>query len=168
MFHTLSEGGLFKAHLYFPKEYPHRPPKMRFISEFWHPNGEFVIRILFDDFSSVPSSLHFLSTLFCSLSGVVIIFSREVSFPVMWYYFLDGGENDFSLDETRCNWFSLIPLQWWLYLLKVKYSHRWQNCRFLYYLSTFDNECNKNSYWLSIICAKKRRQMMAFLSYWSS
>lgn len=46
MFHILSEGGLFKAHLYFPKEYPHRPPKMRFISEFWHPNGEFVIRIL--------------------------------------------------------------------------------------------------------------------------
>ena len=37
-----SEGGLFKAHLYFPKEYPQRPPKMRFISEFWHPNGEYV------------------------------------------------------------------------------------------------------------------------------
>lgn len=37
-----SEGGLFKAHLYFPKEYPQRPPKMRFISDFWHPNGKFV------------------------------------------------------------------------------------------------------------------------------
>ncbi|XP_020616063.1 ubiquitin-conjugating enzyme E2 G1-like [Orbicella faveolata] len=39
---TFYEGGLFKAHLYFPKEYPQRPPKMRFISDFWHPNGKFV------------------------------------------------------------------------------------------------------------------------------
>lgn len=36
---VFSEGGLFKAHLLFPKEYPQRPPKMRFISEMWHPNG---------------------------------------------------------------------------------------------------------------------------------
>lgn len=47
---TFYEGGLFKAHLYFPKEYPQKPPKMRFISEFWHPNvhkdGEVCISIL--------------------------------------------------------------------------------------------------------------------------
>ena len=36
-----SEGGCFKAHLYFPKEYPQRPPKMKFMSEMWHPNGNF-------------------------------------------------------------------------------------------------------------------------------
>ncbi|CAL1535184.1 unnamed protein product [Lymnaea stagnalis] len=35
---TLYEGGMFKAHLLFPKEYPHRPPKMKFVSEMWHPN----------------------------------------------------------------------------------------------------------------------------------
>ncbi|KAH7959646.1 hypothetical protein HPB49_012698 [Dermacentor silvarum] len=35
-----SEGGFFKAHLYFPKEYPLRPPKMKFITEIWHPNIE--------------------------------------------------------------------------------------------------------------------------------
>jgi ubiquitin-conjugating enzyme E2 G1 len=35
---TLYEGGIFKAHLVFPKEYPQRPPKMKFISEIWHPN----------------------------------------------------------------------------------------------------------------------------------
>ena len=34
-----SEGGFFKAHLIFPKEYPQKPPKMTFISEMWHPNG---------------------------------------------------------------------------------------------------------------------------------
>ncbi|KAK7499074.1 hypothetical protein BaRGS_00009621, partial [Batillaria attramentaria] len=37
-FPTLSEGGCFKAHLNFPKEYPNRPPKMKFVSEMWHPN----------------------------------------------------------------------------------------------------------------------------------
>ena len=35
-----SEGGFFKAHLIFPQEYPQKPPKMKFISEFWHPNGK--------------------------------------------------------------------------------------------------------------------------------
>lgn len=35
---SLYEGGVFKAHLLFPKEYPQRPPKMKFISEMWHPN----------------------------------------------------------------------------------------------------------------------------------
>lgn len=47
---TPYEGGFFKAHLTFPKEYPQKPPKMRFISEIWHPNidssGDVCISIL--------------------------------------------------------------------------------------------------------------------------
>ena len=39
-FLTCSEGGFFKAHLIFPKDYPLRPPKMKFITEVWHPNGK--------------------------------------------------------------------------------------------------------------------------------
>nr|XP_002125400.1 ubiquitin-conjugating enzyme E2 G1 [Ciona intestinalis] len=35
---TVYEGGFFKAHLSFPQEYPQRPPKLKFISEMWHPN----------------------------------------------------------------------------------------------------------------------------------
>jgi ubiquitin-protein ligase len=35
---TLYEGGLFKAHLTFPHDYPHQPPKMTFKTEMWHPN----------------------------------------------------------------------------------------------------------------------------------
>ena len=35
-----SEGGYFKAHLQFPKEYPQRPPKMKFVTDIWHPNGK--------------------------------------------------------------------------------------------------------------------------------
>lgn len=35
---VISEGGFFKCHLNFPKEYPHRPPKMKFLTEIWHPN----------------------------------------------------------------------------------------------------------------------------------
>ena len=35
-----SEGGYFRAHLMFPKEYPQRPPKMKFVTDIWHPNGK--------------------------------------------------------------------------------------------------------------------------------
>lgn len=40
LFYVYSEGGVFKAHLTFPKDYPLRPPKMKFITEIWHPNGK--------------------------------------------------------------------------------------------------------------------------------
>ncbi|KAI5091482.1 ubiquitin-conjugating enzyme E2G 1 [Silurus meridionalis] len=47
---TLFEGGFFKATLTFPHDYPHRPPKMKFITEIWHPNvaknGDVCISIL--------------------------------------------------------------------------------------------------------------------------
>src|SRR6476660_6326786 len=35
---TPYEGGFFNAKLEFPKDYPQNPPKMRFLSEMWHPN----------------------------------------------------------------------------------------------------------------------------------
>ncbi|XP_070572003.1 ubiquitin-conjugating enzyme E2 G1-like [Ptychodera flava] len=37
---TFYEGGLFKAHLIFPVEYPQKPPKMKFVTDIWHPNVE--------------------------------------------------------------------------------------------------------------------------------
>jgi len=44
------EGGIFKTHLSFPRDYPFEPPVMRFLSEFWHPNvyadGKVCISIL--------------------------------------------------------------------------------------------------------------------------
>lgn len=40
-----SEGGVFKATLTFPRDYPLRPPKMKFVTELWHPNGENPLRI---------------------------------------------------------------------------------------------------------------------------
>jgi len=47
---TLFEGGFFKAILKFPFEYPNLPPKMKFVSDIWHPNiypnGEVCISIL--------------------------------------------------------------------------------------------------------------------------
>lgn len=44
---VLSEGGYFKAHLMFPKEYPQRPPKMKFVTDIWHPNGKNVLIMCF-------------------------------------------------------------------------------------------------------------------------
>lgn len=35
---TLYESGLFRAELAFPRDYPVMPPRMRFVSEMWHPN----------------------------------------------------------------------------------------------------------------------------------
>ena len=35
---TFYEGGIFKGQLFFPKEYPNRPPKLRFTSNMYHPN----------------------------------------------------------------------------------------------------------------------------------
>jgi ubiquitin-protein ligase len=44
---TLYEGGFFKCHLIFPKEYPLRPPKLKVITEIWHPNIEKKWRCLY-------------------------------------------------------------------------------------------------------------------------
>ena len=41
---TLYEGGFFKAHLTFPKDYPNKPPKMRFLTPIWHPNSKLLNR----------------------------------------------------------------------------------------------------------------------------
>jgi len=47
---TLYEGGVFKARMSFPSDYPQMPPKMKFVSELWHPNvypnGDVCISIL--------------------------------------------------------------------------------------------------------------------------
>lgn len=47
---TPYEGGFFKSHLTFPKDYPNKPPKLKFVSKIWHPNinkdGEVCISIL--------------------------------------------------------------------------------------------------------------------------
>lgn len=31
-------GGVFKAQMTFPEDYPNAPPKLKFTSDFWHPN----------------------------------------------------------------------------------------------------------------------------------
>jgi ubiquitin-protein ligase len=36
---TLYEGGLFKAKLEFPPDFPNAPPVMTFLTPIWHPNG---------------------------------------------------------------------------------------------------------------------------------
>lgn len=40
-YHDDSDGGYFPCILTFPKEYPDKPPEMRFTTKgFWHPNGK--------------------------------------------------------------------------------------------------------------------------------
>jgi hypothetical protein len=42
---TPFEGGVFPAELKFPKDYPLAPPKMKFLTDMWHPNGTFTTLI---------------------------------------------------------------------------------------------------------------------------
>lgn len=35
---SLYEGGQYRAQLRFPQEFPFKPPEMRIVSDFWHPN----------------------------------------------------------------------------------------------------------------------------------
>jgi ubiquitin-protein ligase len=50
---TPYEGGLFRAILTFPSDYPLNPPKMRFTTPMWHPNSMFShVSLLF--FLNVP------------------------------------------------------------------------------------------------------------------
>ncbi len=37
---TCFDGGVFVTELIFPTDYPLSPPKMRFISDIFHPNGK--------------------------------------------------------------------------------------------------------------------------------
>ena len=48
---TIFEMGIFKGVLEFPDEYPNRPPKLRFIDGFFHPN-------IYDDGKVCISILH--------------------------------------------------------------------------------------------------------------
>ena len=61
---TLYEGGFFKCHLEFPQEYPLRPPKLKVITDIWHPNiernGDVCISILHE-----PGKKKFVSLAAC-------------------------------------------------------------------------------------------------------
>lgn len=41
---TLYEGGFFRATMSFPQDFPLNPPKMKFLTEMWHPNSEAPLR----------------------------------------------------------------------------------------------------------------------------
>jgi hypothetical protein len=50
-------GGCFRTLLHFPAEYPHLPPKMKFVTPIWHPNSEFFLGPLSFFFSFLSHSL---------------------------------------------------------------------------------------------------------------
>jgi len=56
-----SEGGFFKAHLTFSKDYPVKPPKMKFVTEIWHPNSKLIfLNAEFDNTSITSVGFYFI------------------------------------------------------------------------------------------------------------
>jgi len=84
---TYYEGGVFKARLEFPTDFPLNPPKLYFISEFWHPNvykdGKVCISILHppgpDDMSGEDESERWLPTR--SISTIILSLISIFSAP---------------------------------------------------------------------------------------
>ncbi|GAA5850126.1 hypothetical protein JCM3766R1_006933 [Sporobolomyces carnicolor] len=85
---TLYEGGFFRALLTFPPDFPLRPPKMKFLTEMWHPNiyknGEVCISILhepghdeygYEDASERWLPVHGVESI---LISVISLLSQEV------------------------------------------------------------------------------------------
>lgn len=53
-----SEGGIFRAEMRFPADYPMSPPTLRFVGDFWHPNGVFALTSVYQDGRVCISILH--------------------------------------------------------------------------------------------------------------
>lgn len=91
LFFFSSEGGVFKAHLTFPKDYPLRPPKMKFITEIWHPNGEFIQFYKYDRLSlKISRSAIFLCLVhyvYCVL-GLLLKEKQQIHMQTVTYCFL--------------------------------------------------------------------------------
>ena len=92
MFACCSEGGFFIAIMSFPSNYPNSPPSVRFTSEIWHPNGEYL--------SSVFEFLNIVLSLSLSLS---------LSLPLSWTNVLNLSKLQFTQMERFAFQF-FIPL----------------------------------------------------------
>ena len=106
-FYFYSEGGFFKCNLIFPKEYPNKPPKLKFVTEIWHPNSE-----LFSDLSPLFSNFFFFDLAVVTLSLKILsklyLGNRKVEEVDSWYGQWLGG-----VVVQRCG----VPLIWPLTLL---------------------------------------------------
>ena len=75
VFACCSEGGFFNAIMSFPSNYPNSPPSVRFTSEIWHPNGEYL--------SSVFEFLNIVISLSLSLSWTNVLNLSKLQFTQM-------------------------------------------------------------------------------------
>jgi len=91
---TLYEGGILKARLTFPLEYPLMPPTMRFITPMWHPNiysnGDVCISILhapgedqwgYENASERWLPIHTVETILVSVISLLSVYPPPTDSP---------------------------------------------------------------------------------------
>ena len=108
---TPYEGGFFRCSMVFPREYPLQPPKMKFLSEIWHPNvfpnGDVCISILhppgedkygYEDASERWLPVHTVETIGMSLPLIHISkgLSINLDIPVLSVISMLSSPNDES------------------------------------------------------------------------
>ena len=79
---TLYEGGFFRATMSFPQDFPLNPPKMKFLTEMWHPNSQSLHIVL----SYLPPRNQLVSSK--SHHGIVLHFFVEAieAIGISWRY----------------------------------------------------------------------------------
>lgn len=102
-----SEGGVFKAHLTFPKDYPLRPPKMKFITDIWHPNGRYSC---YNDFKA--DCLYVNDIFIASFrnhcdraqmqNDMLLLFKRACSCDIVLHHSAILSSTECTQDEQQC------------------------------------------------------------------
>lgn len=65
------EGGIFNLPLHFPESYPQRPPRVKFVSQVWHPNVYADGSLCLDILQTMWSPAHSVASVLTSIQSLL-------------------------------------------------------------------------------------------------